>query len=196
MENNFEDRYQRGDIPWDHGRVDFNLVDVVSRYGIVPCNALDIGCGTGDNAIWLSQQGFEVVACDLSATAIERAVDKARKANAECCFLSADFLSNSMPDAPFGFIFDRGCLHSIPETAGRKRFVENVYELLDSGGFWLSLVGNADEPEREVGPPRLSATELVDFVEPCFEIISLTSGPFGSNQDDPPRAWICLMQRR
>ncbi|MCF7818331.1 MAG: methyltransferase domain-containing protein [Kiritimatiellales bacterium] len=196
MEHNFEDRYRNGETPWDHGQVDCNLVDMVAHNGIQPCRALDIGCGTGDNAIWLAQQGFEVVACDLSATAIDRAKAKARAAGAESRFVVADFLSDKIAGATFGLVIDRGCLHSVPGDENRRRFAQRVADLLQEGGMWFSLVGNADEPEWEVGPPQLSATELASIVEPCFEILSLATGHFGSSQETPPRAWICLMRKR
>jgi SAM-dependent methyltransferase len=195
-EDRFEGRYQSGDTPWDHGMVDHNLIAGVSENDINPCRALDIGCGSGENAIWLAQQGFDVVACDLSPTAIKQAKDKLMAAGAEASFLVADFLADPIPDAPFGFAFDRGCLHCMDQESDRKRFVEKVEGLLKEGGYWLSLVGNADEGAREVGPPQLTARELVSMVEPLFEILSLSSGHFGSDQQDPPRAWICLMRKR
>jgi len=195
-ENRFEDRYQSGDTPWDHGMVDSNLIEAVSMHNLLPCRTLDIGCGTGENAIWLARQGFEVVACDLSSTAIQRARNKLENVKADVCFLVADFLVDAMPDAPFGFIFDRGCLHCMAEDAEREAYVQKVADLLEDGGHWLSLVGNADEGERDVGPPQLTATELVSAVESRFEIQSLSAGHFGSDQETPPRAWICLMRKR
>lgn len=196
MENSFEERYRTGDLPWDHGMVDFNLAEVVERHGIKPCRVLDVGCGTGDNAIWLARQGFEVVACDLSATAIDRARAKACAAGAECRFIVADFLSDNIPGATFGLVIDRGCLHSVPGDENRRRFAQRVAGLLEEGGLWFSLVGNADEPKREVGPPQLGAAALAAIMEPCFEILSLVSGHFGSDQETPPRAWVCLMRKR
>ena len=133
---------------------------------------------------------------DLSPTAIQRAKDKLPAIEAEVRFLIAEFLTDPIPDAPFGFIFDRGCLHCMDDEVERQRFVEKVSALLEKDGHWLSLVGNTDEGEREVGPPQLTASELVAIVEPHFEILSLSSGHFGSNQEDPPRAWICLMRKR
>jgi len=195
-ENRFEDRYQSGDTPWDHGMVDHNLIEAVSTHNIAPCRALDIGCGTGENALWLSRQGFETVACDLSPTAIQRSKDKLVNGKAEVLFVIADFLQDAIPDAPFGFIFDRGCLHCMSEDSEREAYVAKVADLLEADGHWLSLVGNADEGEREVGPPQLTAAELVSAVEPQFEVLSLVSGHFGSDQEKPPRAWICLMRKR
>ena len=195
-ENRFEERYRSGDTPWDHGMVDTNLINIVSRNGISRCRVLDIGCGSGENAIWLAQQGFEVVACDLSPTAIEQAKDKLLSAEADVRFLVADFITDLIPDAPYGFVFDRGCLHCMNDENERKHFVKKVSGLLENGGHWLSLIGNADEGAREIGPPQLTASELVVIVEPHFEILLLRSGHFGSNQDNPPRAWICLMRKR
>lgn len=195
-ENRFEERYQAGDTPWDHGLVDYNLIDAISNNGINRCRVLDIGCGSGENAIWLARQGFDVVACDVSPTAIEQAKRKLPAADLSVRFLVADFLSDSIPNAPFGLVFDRGCLHCMDDERQRKHFVEKVSGLLEKRGHWLSLTGNADEGEREVGPPQLTAGELVSIAEPHFQILSLRSGHFGSNQDDPPRAWICLMRRR
>ena len=195
-ENRFEGRYQSGDTPWDHGMVDYNLIEAVSSNGIGLCRVLEIGCGSGENAIWLAQQGFDVVACDLSPTAIQQAKDKLPVTDSDVCFLVSDFLTEPIPDAPFGFVFDRGCLHCMDDESERQRFVEKVSGLLEEGGHWLSLIGNADEGERDVGPPQLTASELVSTVESQFEILSLCSGHFGSDQEVPPRAWICLMRKR
>lgn len=195
-DNGFEGRYQEGNTPWDHGMVDCNLIEVVAKHEVEPCRALDIGCGTGENAIWLAQQGFNVVACDLASTAIAKAHDKLKETVADVRFVVADFLADAIPGSPFGFILDRGCLHCMEKDAERLPFVEKVCDLLGEGGYWLSLIGNADEGDREVGPPQLTASEVVSAVEPHFEVLSLISGNFGSDQEIPPRAWICLMQKR
>ena len=54
----FEKRYRVGDLPWDIGRPDFNLINFITTTNFQPGVAIDIGCGTGDNAIWLSKMGF------------------------------------------------------------------------------------------------------------------------------------------
>lgn len=196
MENRFEERYQTGEIPWDHGAPDGNLIDMVKRRPISPCKVLDVGCGTGENSIWLSRQGFSATGCDISPTAIEMARKKADNANVKCTFLVADFLKDTIPDTPFGFVFDRGCLHTVGDGEERRRFAGSIFNHLEADGLWLTLAGNADGAPREIGPPRLTASELVVAVEPHFEIVSLASGHFGSDQVDPPEAWICLMRKR
>ena len=196
MKNDFEERYREGDTPWDHGAADVNLVATIRRLKLKPCRALDVGCGTGENVIWLARQGFSVEGCDLSETAIAVAREKANSANVECEFRVADFLVDHLPHERFGLLMDRGCMHSVSSKKGRSRFAKHASVVLAKDGLWLSLVGNADEPKRGVGPPQLSASELVSVVEPHFKVLSLQAGYFGSDQVDPPKAWIGLFQKR
>lgn len=173
-----------------------NLVHAVTTLPIAPCKALDIGCGTGDNAIWLSAQNFDVLGLDASEIAIEQAREKAAKANVACTFAVLNILKSHVDRAPFVFAFDRGCFHTLASPSERKTFAKQVHRHLGDTGLWLSLIGNADEKRLGPGPPQRSARDIVNAVERYFEILSLVSGHFGSNRPDPPRAWICLMRKR
>jgi SAM-dependent methyltransferase len=195
-EKMFQERYRSGDTPWDFGDPDFNLIKAVIDNPIPGCRALDVGCGTGDNVIWLAMKGFQVMGVDVSDIALDRAREKAATAHVECGFVLADFLKDSIAGAPFGFVFDRGCFHTFDSTRDKRRFVRSVADHLDEGGLWLTITGNADERGRKQGPPQLTATEIVQAVEPLFEVLSLTSSHFGSYDPNPPRAWTCLMRKR
>jgi len=83
-----------------------------------------------------------------------------------------------------------------PSDRDRRAFAENVAAHLEEDGLWLSIIGNADDRRAGPGPPRRSARDIVNAVEPCFEILSLVAGHFGSRRPDPPRAWVCLMRKR
>jgi ubiquinone/menaquinone biosynthesis C-methylase UbiE len=195
-ERRFQERYKAHDTPWDIGQPDFNLIQTVTTIPIPPCKAIDIGCGTGDNAIWLSQQGFHVLGIDTSEVAIEKAKEKALRANSNCRFLVNNVLTSRLEEAPFRFAFDRGCFHVFESDQERKRLAEQVNRYLETEGMWLSLIGNADEQRDIPGPPQRTARDIVNAVEPYFEILSLVSGHFASNRPDPPRAWVCLMRKR
>jgi len=192
----FKQSYEAGEAPWDIGKPDFNLIQTVAATPIRPCKALEIGCGTGDNAIWLAQQEFDVVALDSSSIAIEQAKEKAAKTSAKCDFLVLDVFQEHVEGGPFHFAFDRGFLHIIDSDQVRKNFAKTVSGYLDAGGLWLSLLGNADEKRQGPGPPQRSARDVVDAVEPFFEILSLVSAHFESRHIDPARAWVCLMRKR
>lgn len=196
VEKRYKEQYKTGNTPWDIGQPDFNLIKVISEETVENCKALDIGCGTGDNSIWLAQNHFQVVGTDISEIAIEKAKEKASKANIKCDFILVDFLKKNIDGAPFGFVFDRGCFHSFDSETDREKFAKNVAAHLETFGLWLTLAGNADENREEPGPPQRTARDIVFAVEPYFEIIFLKSGHFSSNRLDPPKGWICLMQKR
>ena len=120
-EDRFNEQYKEGSTPWDIGKPDFNLVQTVTTTPIAPCKALEIGCGTGDNAIWLSQQNFNVIGIDISEIAIEKAGEKVAKANVTCAFAVLNILKTHVDGAPLGFVFDRGCFHTMDSAERRPR---------------------------------------------------------------------------
>lgn len=184
--------YSSGFTPWDSGTPDESLVGVV-RAGIVrPGRTLEVGCGTGTNALWLAGQGFDVIGIDVAARAIERARAKAPA----CRFEALDFLTDDPPGGPFDFVFDRGCWHVFDEAVVRKRFAARVAALLAPGGKWLSLIGSTEGAPRDMGPPRRSAREVTSAIEPVLELIELRMVHFDVDQPEPPKAWLCLSRRR
>jgi 2-polyprenyl-3-methyl-5-hydroxy-6-metoxy-1,4-benzoquinol methylase len=79
-----------GATPWDIGQPDFNLVQTVASTPINHCKALDIGCGTGDNVIWLAQQGFDVIGIDTSELAIKGSERESVEVSISSGFLESD----------------------------------------------------------------------------------------------------------
>src|SRR5579859_5894669 len=111
--DHFIESYKQGYPPWDIGKPDFNLIRTVEDSPVAPCAAVEVGCGTGDNAIWLAQRGFRVVGVDLAEIAIEKARKKAAEAETPCSFLALDILTSDVEGGPFGLAFDRGCFHTM-----------------------------------------------------------------------------------
>lgn len=183
-------------MPWVHNAPDFNLVETVENWPIKPCKTLEMGCGTGVDAIWLASQHFDVTACDASEIAIDTALKNHTEGYDNCRFHLLDCLHDTIPGAPFGFIFDRGYFHSYKTQKGRKEVVGRIAELLETNGLWLSISGSADGPERETGPPRLSATQIMKAVENHFRVLSFQASHFGNEESNPAHAWIFLLRKR
>ncbi len=192
----FKNHYQKGFMPWVHKNPDFNLVEMVEEWPIKPCKTLEMGCGTGIDALWLAKQNFDVTACDVSDIAIRMAENNRPEGIGKCTFHILDCLTDPIPGAPFRFIFDRGYFHSYKTKRGRKKVAEKIADLLEPQGLWLSVSGSSDGPERDTGPPRLSAGDITDAVEDHFKILSLSASHFGSEEEEPARAWVCLMRKR
>lgn len=192
----WNERYRSGNLPWDTGRHDSNLSRCIEENNIAPGRMLDLGCGTGSNALWLAKLGFCVTGVDIAPLAIEAARQKASSEAVNITFSTADILTDPIPNAPFEFVFDRGCFHSLDDPADTERCTELISGYLTRAGLWLSLMGSADGPVRESGPPRRSASDITSAVEPGFEIISLRRTYLDSDAEDPPLAWACLMRKR
>ncbi len=192
----FDERYKTGQTPWELERPDSNLKEIIKNENILPCKTLEIGCGTGSNAIWLAQNKFDVTGIDFSPLAIEKAKAKSRKQGVDIHFHVKDFFEHQKSESDFELIFDRGCFHSFDEKEDRKIFAKNVSLHLRGGGRWFSLLGNADDGPRDTGPPMRSALDIVSAVEPYFEILFLGAGRFDSSREKPARCWKCLMRKR
>ena len=61
------------EIPWNLEEPPGLLVELVESGKVVPCEALDLGCGAGNHAVWLAGRGFRVTGIDLSPKALELA---------------------------------------------------------------------------------------------------------------------------
>jgi len=191
----WNDRYASGDLPWDTGEADEHLVAFVTASRVAPGPALDIGCGTGTNALWLAQRGFDVLGVDVSPLAIDRARAKLSSAPPRCRFEVRDFLADP-PKGAFSLVYDRGCFHVFDEAEDRARFAARVAELLAPDGVWLSLLGSTEGPPRDVGPPRRSARDVAAAIEPVLAIAELAAVTFSKRDPAPAAAWRCVARRR
>jgi SAM-dependent methyltransferase len=191
----WEQRYRTGDIPWDTGQPSSELQRVLAEDKIQPGPAIELGCGTGTNAVWLAQQGFAVTAVDLSPLAIERAQERAARAKVTVRFLIADVLEVSDLGGPYGFLFDRGCYHVIRRIDVRP-FLDTLRRITQPGSQALVLTGNAREPH-DPGPPVVSEDEIRAELGQVFDVVRLREFRF----DDPEKAglaflgWSCLLRR-
>ena len=189
----WNESYTAGELPWDTGEPEPLLVEFVTSGRIAPMQTLEIGAGTGTNAIWLAERGFEVLGVDVASLAVERANAKLDGRGLVCRFATLDFLAVSPPEGPFQFVFDRGCFHVFNEPEERGRFAARVATALAPGGLWLSLIGSTEGGPREVGPPRRSAREVTLAIEPALEIVELRAAEF---RDHGAKAWFCLSRPR
>ena len=189
----WNEHYASGQLPWDTGEPEPLLVDFVTSTGFAPRRTLEIGAGTGTNAICLAERGFDVLGVDIAPLAIETAQAKIDGRALRCRFATLDILAAPPPGGPFQFIFDRGCFHVFDEPADRTRVAERVAAALEPGGTWLSLIGSTEGPPRDVGPPRRSAIDIALAIEPALEIIELRSTDFVSAD---AKAWFCLSRHR
>src|SRR3954464_6803249 len=99
--------------PWDTGAAPPGRERFVASH---PAGrALDLGCGTGTNVVYLAKNGWEAVGLDFVGRAIAKARRRARDAEVECTFVTGDATRLSVA-GPFDLALDMGCLHSISQS--------------------------------------------------------------------------------
>jgi SAM-dependent methyltransferase len=185
-----------GDTPWETGQPSSELQRVFAEAAILPCPALELGCGTGASAVWLAQQGFDVTALDLSTLAIDRARQKSHEDGQRVNFLVADVLNPPTElIGPFDFFFDRGCYHVV-RREDVTAYLETLRRLTRSGAVGLVLTGNAREPHQP-GPPVVTEEQIRAELGTLFDVVRLREFRFDQVEADGNRflGWSCLIRR-
>jgi len=134
--------------------------------------ALDIGCGTGTNVLYLAQRGFQAFGVDASKVAIKKAVAKAERQSVKCSFYVLDFtdteaLSKALP--AFDILLDVGCFHSL-STEDRQRYVDSLIAASRPKSVYL-LWFFIPSSGWSYGPPGVSEEEVEEAFSKQFSVI-------------------------
>jgi cyclopropane fatty-acyl-phospholipid synthase-like methyltransferase len=161
-------------------------VDLVEGEGLPAGLALDLGCGTGTNCIYLARHGWQAVGVDFSSMATWWARWKARRAGVDCRFHQADVTNLAFLDDRFDLVLDIGCLHSVPyERWGH--YAAGVIRLTRVGGLYM-LYAFSPRPGRP-DPRGVAPEEIVGLFDPAF-VVERREG--GDDPTGPSSAWYWL----
>jgi methyl halide transferase len=193
--HDWDQHYVDGNLPWDSGVPSKELIRELDEGSMPTGRAIELGCGTGTNAVYLASRGFDVTGFDVSPAALAAARQKAAQSGAKVNFAEADLCHFTLDVRPFDFVFDRGCYHAA-RRIDQPGFIKTLKRLTRPGTRFLLLAGNANE-KGPPGPPTMTAAEICNELEPLFEIQFLRE--FRFEVPDPPEgflAWSCSMTRR
>jgi len=188
----FETAY-RGRPPWDIGRPQKEFIGLARR-GEITGPVLDIGCGTGDNALFFADQGLEVVGIDAVPAAIEKAKAKAA-GRPGVRFLVLDALDLPALNRTFGTVTDCGFFHTLSDEA-RPLYADNLAAVLPHGGKYFMLCFSELEPAG-YGPRRVTQQEIRECFRNGWIIRDIRPAVFeASTRAEGARAWLSLVQKR
>jgi ubiquinone/menaquinone biosynthesis C-methylase UbiE len=181
----FDLLYLGGRTPWDTAVTPPEVVRLIEDDGLTAGRALDLGCGTGTNCIYLARHGWETVGVDFSLLAIRRARRKARRAGLDCRFHRADVSHMPFLSQPFDLVLDIGCLHSVARNQ-RARYAAEVTRLARPGGRYLfyAFLPMGDASERGITAPEVDALFASHFTVEHQEV--------GEDPNGPGSAWYWL----
>lgn len=153
----FNDSYQ-GSPPWDIGKPQAEFVKLAED-GEIHGRILDVGCGTGENSIFLSRYGTETWGIDSASLAIEKAKLKAQERGAKVNFLVGDAFRLDKLGTKFDTIVDCGLFHIFSDKE-RPLFTKSVRSALEANGTYFMLAFSTKEPPGWGGPRRVSEEEI------------------------------------
>ncbi len=130
----FQWRYFRGKTPWDTNITPPEVMEFIGKTS--PGRALDLGCGTGTNAVTLASHGWKVTGVDFVPKAIRDARRKAAKAGLEIDFHVADVSDLSMLAGPYDYALDIGCLFTLKEK-NRINYARHLARLVRPKGMFM-----------------------------------------------------------
>jgi SAM-dependent methyltransferase len=177
-------RYESGNHPWDTGLVPPEVQALVRSLGACNGWALDLGCGTGTNAIYLARSGFRALGVDLALTALLRGRRAVRETGADVLLLASDVSDLACVKLQAGLALDIGCYHSLPLPA-RDRYVSSLAaHMLPNAPF---LLYGFDRPAAEEEQSGIAPVDIARFA-PFF---SLRWAQHGYDRDRPS-SWYLL----
>ena len=187
----------RGKAPWDIGRPQRAFVEAADQ---ITGSVIDLGCGTGEHALFFSQRGQPVTGIDFVPEAIARAKTKASERGLDATFLVQDALALEAMPQQFDSAIDSGLFHVFSDEE-RPKYVNGVAHILKPGGR-LFLLCFSDKEPGSPGPRRVSQVEIraafssgwdVESIResrieiaPGFAFLFSQGGPF---------AWFCVIRR-
>jgi len=157
--SHFAESY-KGTPPWDIGRPQPEFVRVAKEGGIRG-RVLDVGCGTGEHAIFFAGLGNDVLGLDSAPLAIEKAKRKALKRESQARFLVGDALRIDRLGHRFDTVTDCGLFHTFSDRE-RRVFVKSLKGALEKSGTYYMLCFSDKEPDDWGGPRRITRDEILE----------------------------------
>lgn len=159
---------------------DQGLCDFVETHA--PARALDLGCASGRNALYLAANGWDTTGVELIGPAVHEARQTAAIRGLNLSLVQGDV--TKLPTLGLGdefdLLMDGGCYHTIPESQ-RDAYARSI-SAVAAPGATLILVGFTQVIGRGMRndelPHRLTEWELIDArAVPGEEMCRYIKGP-------------------
>ena len=166
-------------LPWAHKEPTKFLSEITQQ--CAPGRAIDLGCGSGVDSVYLAKQGWDVTSVDIVEEPLRMTRERAERENVSLNVVQADVVQWSNQE-PFDLVVDAGTLHNLPKPY-RAPYRQKLFDWLKPDGD-LVLVHHMKRRAFDwapVGPHRVSREEIQTFftpelVEKNFQVVEF-KGP-------------------
>ena len=188
--NSFESAYT-GTPPWDIGRPQPAIMRLAET-GQITGSVLDVGCGTGENVLYMAERGFAASGVDGAPSAIRKARAKAKQRGLNASFEVSDALNLSVPERPFDTVIDSGLFHVFSDE-DRQRFTGSLGRVVRLGGTYF-LMCFSDLQPGDWGPRRVTQAEIRSVFSDGWHVNYIEPSAFETNIGDA-QAWLASTSR-
>lgn len=166
--------YRFGITPWDGEEVPEPLRDLVARRDGAAGRALDIGCGTGRDAVFLAERGWSVTGVDNVQQPLEAARERARSAGVNVTWVDGDVAKLDALAIGDGYdlLLDRGCFHGLSDS-DRASCATGMTAVASPGA---SLLLFAFQPRRGLGPRGITSEGLSASLGAQWQLLNQSEG--------------------
>jgi SAM-dependent methyltransferase len=184
--------------PWDNNAPSESVIAWQSG-GLIHGDVLDIGCGLGDNAVYLAKNGHTVTGLDISPTALKTAKQRAKDAGVDVKFAVADSTKLDGYTDAFDTVIDSGLFHSLDDD-GRRSYTAAVHRATRPGATLLLSCFSDANPVGKEPRPAVSEETLRDVLGGAgWDIASLEPATLRGELDGAQvemAFWYLRAQRR
>ena len=162
---------------WDTGIPAPEVVRFIA--GKTPGNAIDIGCGSGTNLLYLAQQGWKVTGIDFAPLAILKAERKLKNFPTTLLAANVTNLNELELPGPYDLGLDMGCFHGLSKPE-RSAYMKGLEKWIKPGGVMLLY---AFQPSNESDARGISREEVIDYFRNSYDLFNYEQG------QGRPSAW-------
>jgi ubiquinone/menaquinone biosynthesis C-methylase UbiE len=205
-EHNYELIYKKfgENLPWCLEKIPLWFKQTIKSKWVKPSKTLDLGCGLGNYANYLTENGFKVTAIDISKKAIYLAKKKYSLKNLK--FKVQDIFKLKSLNQKFDFVYEISILHNIHPDK-REKYVKQIYSVLNENGKLLVCCFSKEDllfrgkkelyfPDLDNTVYPLSKNEFKKIFGKYFKIEKLTKVYMGRKNKRKRERFLCLMERK
>jgi SAM-dependent methyltransferase len=162
--------YALGLAPWERRNVAEQWEPLFEGPdALEPGRALDVGCGSGRDAVHLAAHGWQVTAVELVDKALETARERAAEEGVEVRWVRGDVgeLGRLGLEPGYTLLYDFGCIQGLPDSA-REGAAAGLTELAAPGARLLLLAFKG--ARRLVLPRGMDTDQLLALLGNAWEL--------------------------
>ncbi len=196
-----------GQVVWWKQGINPDLIRLVENRRIKPCRAIELGCSSGRNVVFLAKYGFEMTGVELSQSALDLSRKRLKMAGVNATLVQDDITDLKKVHDSYDLLIDVGQMHDLPGK-DHECYLRSVLALTHAGSqfflychewrvsWWERLTINILS-KFGFGAITFEPGEVGSIFGPSFEITQVACEEDRSYAPHYPRGYaVYLMTRK